>query len=220
MDRRISIPKDEIKEYKSLRFSWLLKMAWRDSRRNRSRLFLFISSVILGIAALVAIYSLGNNLNDEVNSQAASLLGADLEISGNQQVTPVIKKMLDSLGDKRSEEQRFGSMVLFVKNGGTRLIQVRALKGDYPYFGSLETSPSSASMYFRNRQEAVVDETLMLQYGAKKGDSIKIGDLTFAIAGTLLNAPGQTGFSSSIAPIVYIPLQYMAQTGLSKKGSR
>ena len=38
----------------SLNFKWLLLMAWRDSRRNRSRLFLFISSIILGIAALVA----------------------------------------------------------------------------------------------------------------------------------------------------------------------
>jgi putative ABC transport system permease protein len=46
----------------SLNFKWLLLMAWRDSRRNRSRLFLFISSIILGIAALVAIYSFEYNL--------------------------------------------------------------------------------------------------------------------------------------------------------------
>ncbi|MEP6595816.1 MAG: ABC transporter permease, partial [Ginsengibacter sp.] len=220
MDRRISIPKDEFNEYNSLGFPWLIKMAWRDSRRSRSRLFLFISSVILGLAALVAIYSLGNNLNDEVDNQAASLLGADLEISSNQPANPAVKKIIDSLGGRRSEEQRFASMVLFVKNGGTRLIQVRALKGDFPYYGSLETSPLSAARSFRDKQQAVVDETLMMQYGAKTGDSLKIGDVTFAIAGTLLNAPGQTGFSSSIAPIIYIPLQYVKQTGLSKKGSR
>jgi putative ABC transport system permease protein len=220
MDRRISISKDEYKEYNTLKLSWLAKMAWRDSRRNRSRLFLFISSVILGIAALVAIYSLGNNLSDEVNNQAASLLGADLEVSGNQSPTPVVKKIIDSLGSRRSEEQRFASMILFVKNGGTRLIQVRALKGEFPYYGSLETIPLSAAKSFRNKQEALVDETLMIQFGATKGDSIKIGDVTFAISGTLKNAPGQTGFASSIAPIVYIPLQYVQQTGLSKKGSR
>ena len=38
-----------------LNFSWLLKMAWRDSRRNRSRLFLFVSSIILGIAAMAGV---------------------------------------------------------------------------------------------------------------------------------------------------------------------
>src|SRR5215217_916241 len=148
MDRRISIAKDEYNEYNSLKLSWLIKMAWHDSRRSRSRLFLFISSVILGIAALVAIYSLGNNLNDEVDNQAASLLGADLEVSGNQAATPAVKKIIDSLAGRKSEEQRFASMVLFTKKGGTRLIQVRALKGDFPYYGSIETLPLSAAKSF------------------------------------------------------------------------
>lgn len=220
MDRKI-ISKKELNNYnKGLKFLWLVQMAWRDSRRNRSRLLLFISSIILGIAALVAIYSLGNNLHDEVNNQAASLLGADLEISGNQALTPKIKNIIDSLGNRGSEERNFASMVLFTKNGGTRLVQVRALAGEFPYYGSLETSPASAGISFRYKQQTVVDETLLLQYGAKTGDSIKVGEVTFVIAGTLLNAPGQTGFSASIAPIVYIPLQYLKQTGLSQKGSR
>lgn len=55
-------------------------MAWRDSRKNRARLALFISSIILGIAALVAIYSLGDNLRDNIDNQAATLIGADLSI--------------------------------------------------------------------------------------------------------------------------------------------
>src|SRR6185312_15955148 len=199
---------------------WLAQMAWRDSRRSRSRLFLFISSIILGIAALVAIYSLGNNLSDEVNNQAASLLGADLEISGNQPPTPSIQHLLDSLGGQQSQQRNFASMVLFIKNGGTRLVQVRALSGQFPYYGSLETQPASAANSFRNQQQALVDETLMLQFGAKPGDSIKVGEVTFEIEGKLLNAPGQTGFSSSIAPIVYIPLRYLKATNLMQKGSR
>jgi putative ABC transport system permease protein len=204
----------------ALHFKWLLQMAWRDSRRSRSRLFLFISSIILGIAALVAIYSLGNNLRDEVNNQAASLLGADLEISGNQPPAQPIQNLLDSLGGQQSQQRNFASMVLFLKNGGTRLIQVRALSGQFPYYGSLETEPASAASSFRNKQEALVDETLMLQFNAKVGDSIKVGEVTFAIAGKLINAPGQTGFTSSIAPIVYIPLRYLKQTQLMQKGSR
>ncbi len=217
----ITLAEEKIGNHNSgLNFQWLLKMAWRDSRKNRSRLLLFISSIILGIAALVAIYSLGNNLHDEVNTQAASLLGADLKISGNKSPTPEIRKIIDSLGGRRSEEHSFASMALFIKSGGTRLVQIRALKGDFPYYGSLETSPEPAGRSFRYKQEVLVDKTLMLQYGAKTGDSIKIGEVTLAIAGTLLNAPGQTGFSASMAPIIYIPLQYLEQTGLSIKGSR
>ena len=220
MDHKIISKKELRLHNKGYNFLWLMRMAWRDSRKSRSRLFLFISSIILGIAALVAIYSLGNNLQDEVNNQAGSLLGADLEISGSQPTTRAIQRIVDTLGGKRSAQQSFASMVMFTKNGGTRLTEVRALQGAFPYYGSLETSPVPAGNTFRNNQQALVDETLMLQYDARVGDSIKVGDVTFAIAGKLLNAPGQTGLSASIAPIVYIPLQYMKQTALAQKGSR
>lgn len=209
-----------MKLQRDLNFSWLLKMAWRDSRRNRSRLLLFVSSIIVGIAAMVAIYSLGDNMRDEIDRQAAALLGADLEISSNKQMSPAIRKMADSLGDRRSEQQSFTSMIYFPKNEGTRLVQVRALGGEFPYYGTLETVPASAGRSFRKEQAALVDQTVMLQFNAKVGDTIKIGNLHFMIAGTLMSAPGQTGLSASVAPVVYIPLQYLESTGLSQKGSR
>ena len=199
---------------------WLIKMAWRDSRRNRSRLLLFISSIVLGIAALVAIYSLGENVKKDIDAQAANLIGADLEISSNKPVSDTIRQLVDSIGDRKSEERSFASMIFFTKSQGTRLVQVRALQGDFPYYGSLETAPVQATQSFRNKQAALVDKTLMLQYNAKVGDSIKIGNVTFLIEGTLLKAPGQTGFSTSVAPSVYIPLNYLEETGLSQKGSR
>ena len=71
---------------------------------------------------------------------------------------------------------------------GSRLVQVRALQGEFPYYGELETSPEDAGKSFRNRKAALVDKTLMLQYNAKPGDSIKVGEVTFEIAGTLLKA--------------------------------
>jgi putative ABC transport system permease protein len=199
---------------------WLFEMAWRDSRRNRSRLMLFVSSIIFGIAALVAIYSFGFNLRKDVDTQAATLIGADLTISTNKPVDSSMQPLIDSLGDRRSQERSFASMILFPKSKGTRLVQVRALQGGFPYYGSLETTPVSAAIDFRKGKEALVDQTLMLQFNAKVGDSIKVGNITFLIAGTLNKAPGQTGISSSIAPIVYIPMPYLVQTGLVEKGSR
>src|SRR3954447_12966485 len=98
-----------------LQLRWLFLMAWRDSRRSRSRLLLFISSIILGIASLVAIYSLGNNLQKDVDAQAAELIGADLELSTNKAVNTSMNALLDSLGSQRSEEQYFASMVYFPK---------------------------------------------------------------------------------------------------------
>lgn len=200
--------------------SWLLRMAWRDSRKNRSRLVLFVSSIILGIAALVAIYSLGDNLRDNIDSQAATLIGADLSLYSGKKIEGKALTLIDSLSKVRSEERSFASMVYFKKSGASRLGQVKALAGDFPYYGKLETIPVTAENTFRSRQEALVDQTLMLQYHAAVGDSIQIGEMTFAIAGILEKAPGSTGITSSVAPTVYIPMRFLDQTGLMQKGSR
>ena len=202
------------------KLSWLLLMSWRDSRRNRSRLLLFVSSVILGIAALVSIYALGDNLRENVDAQAATLIGADLEISSNKRPLPATFKLLDSVPGSRSEERYFASMVYFPKTRGTRLIQVRALQGDFPFYGKLETNPAGAHKTFRNKQAALVDKTLMLQYKAAVGDSVVVGNISFIIEGTLLKAPGQTGLTASVAPSVFIPMEYLEKTGLEQRGSR
>src|SRR5690606_23532417 len=73
---------------------------------------------------------------------------------------------------------------------------------------------------FRNNRQALVDKTLMLQFGAEVGDSVKVGEVMFEIAGRLEQAPGQSGLSTTIAPAVFIPLEYLPATGLNQKGSR
>ena len=131
-------------EKRKINIPWLFDMAWRDSRRNRSRLMLFISAIIFGIAALVAIYSFRYNLEADINSQAASLVGADLVVYSGKLPDKQMQHLLDSLGDERSQERMFVSMVYFPKGGGTRLVQVHALQGAFPYYGSLETVPVAA----------------------------------------------------------------------------
>ncbi|MBU0697232.1 MAG: ABC transporter permease [Bacteroidetes bacterium] len=195
-------------------------MAWRDSRKNRSRLLLFISSIVLGIAALVAVYSFRDNLEKDIDNQAKSLAGADLILDSRKMPEKEMQALLDTLGEERSTERSFASMIYFIKNQGSRLVQVRALEGKYPYYGTLETKPLNAGKDFQNGRTALVDKTLMLQYEANVGDSIKIGALNFKIEGALIEAPGQTGITSSIAPVVYIPLKYLEETGLTKIGSR
>ncbi len=205
---------------RSRQLTWLFKMAWRDTRRNPSRLFLFLTSVILGIAALVSIYSLGDNLEKQIDEQAATLLGADQEWIANRPFSGEEQRNADSVAKDIAEEWSFGSMVSFPKNQGTRLTQIRALEGNFPFYGELETIPENARIHLDSGRAALVDHNLLLQFNASVGDSIKVGDLTFLIAGALRQAPGQTGIVATVAPIVYIPLRYLPETGLDKKGSR
>src|SRR6185437_10999136 len=202
------------------KISWYFLMAWRDSRRDQSRLLLFIAAIVLGIAALVSTLSFGRNLREDIDGQASELLGADMVIYSNRPLSKADEKLLDSLPNEHSEECSFASMVYFVRSGQSRLVQVRAIEGDYPYYGELETTPVPAAIDFRKKQEALVDKTLLLQYGAQPGDSVRIGELSFMIAGSLDKAPGRNEISMTVAPPVYIPLRYMEPAGLLKKGSR
>ncbi len=192
-------------------------MAWRDSRKNRGKLLLFVSSIILGIAALVAIHSFGENLEDDIARQAKTLLGADLTLETRSDTAyfPVSLPVLDT-----AREVEFVSMVSFPGSGGSRLTQVHALRGDYPFYGRLETEPREAPLVYQQGRQALVDRSLALQYDVKVGDTVRVGRVNFAVAGLLDNAPGGTNLSSAVAPPVYIPLQYLDATGLIRPGSR
>ncbi len=201
--------------------SWLFKMAWRDSRRNRGRLLLFISSIILGIAALVAINSFSENLHRDINKEAKTLLGADLVIEGNQPAPDSILHTFDSIGVEPSTNVIFISMVLFPENGNSRMAVINALEGDFPFYGNFNTEPKTAAQSFRDgAPKALVDKSLMTQFKVKNGDTVKIGDQYFTVEGKLNAMPGQAQISSTIAPSIYIPQKYLSATNLVQTGSR
>jgi putative ABC transport system permease protein len=205
--------------------AWLWRMAWRDSRRSRSRLFLFMSAIVLGIAALVAINSFRDNLAQSVDEQAQELLGADLVLSGSKEAGPKTQAMLDSVGTERSTEVAFASMAFFPKNGGVRLAQVKAVQGNFPYYGTWETEPATAVAAFRratadSQRVALVDDPLLIQLDAEVGDSVKIGTEFFRVVGRVLKTPGQTAVTTTVAPSVFIPGSLLKKTGLLQPGSR
>src|SRR5258705_3065846 len=89
---------------------WTWGMAWRDSRTSRRKLLLFSCSIVLGIAALTAIGSLGSNLERAIEEQAKSLLGADLVIGSRQPFSPQEEQLFRGIGGQQSRELSFSSM--------------------------------------------------------------------------------------------------------------
>lgn len=196
---------------------WILLMAWRDSRRSRRRLLLFSSSVVLGIAALVAIRSFGDSLKQTIELQAKSLLGADIVFGSRDPFPTDAIEKIESVGGDRAREVSFSSMALFQK--GTRLVQVRALEAGFPFYGTIETEPPAAADQFRAQQGALVEESLMAQYEAKVGDTVKIGEVQFPIVGVLRKVPGETVAFSAIAPRIYIGYADLERTKLLREES-
>jgi putative ABC transport system permease protein len=200
---------------------FILKMAWRDSRASRRRLALFSLSIVLGVAALVAIGSFSANLQHAIEGQAKGLLGADLAVQSRSALTPEAKAFLESLGGERANEVSFSSMVVFTGSGGqTRLISLRAMEGGYPFYGEFLTDPKDAAgRLARGEAVAVIEETLMSQYQVKPGDSIKLGSSQFTVVGALKTIPGESAAVALLSPRVFIPMSRLAETGLLGPGS-
>jgi len=198
---------------------WILKMAWRDSRGSRARLALYLSAMVLGVAALVAIRGFGDNLTRTVSQEAKTLLGADLKLEGESPFSDSTEALVDSIGGEQSRRVSFASMAYFPATGGTRLSAVRAVEGGFPYYGTLETTPDRASAVYQEQGGALVDGTLLRQFGVSVGDSVQIGAVSYPIVGELEQAPGGSSFTSAASPRIYVPRAGL-DTTLFGRGSR
>ncbi|WP_040248950.1 ABC transporter permease [Psychroserpens mesophilus] len=194
-------------------------MAWRDAKASRVRLLLFMASIILGIAAVVSIQLFSTNLKDNIQRQSKSLMGADYIIDARQQPTDRAQTIIDSLKPD-ALEVNFVSMIAFPKNGGTKLVKVRGIDGDFPFYGSMNTEPVSAATTYQELGGALVDATLLLQFNIQPGDSIKVGELTMPVIGALKSIPGSTAIGTSVAPPIVIPHRFINATELLQFGSR
>ncbi len=200
-------------------YGFLWRTAWRDSRKNRSKLLLFMSSIVLGITALVAINSFNYSITRDLDRQAASLQGADLVISGNREASENILNALDSIGGEMASEKELFSMAYLPGNDETQFVRIKAIEGNFPFYGVLKSDPPEASTAFRTKPAVLVDDGMMIQQGLKTGDSLKLGELTVIIAGRLLNAFGGQDMGSGFAPTIYLPMSSILSTGLIQPGS-
>jgi putative ABC transport system permease protein len=144
-------------------------------------LVLFMSSIILGLAALVAINSFNDNLIKDINLQSKTLLGADLTVGGNRVIPEDVVNLLDSLPGEKSTETELFSMSFLPSKDASQFVRIKALEGDFPYYGKLLTEPTSAAQDYKTGRYALVDDGMMLQFDLEVGDSIKLGESMFVI---------------------------------------
>lgn len=201
----------------------LISLAWRESRTARRRLLLYMSSIAIGVGALVAIDSFSDNVIDSVHDQSRALMGGDLSIHTRDSMPARAQQLIDSigrLGYGLASSTGFSSMALVRCTGGTRLIQVHAVGRGYPFYGEIVTAPRAAWRHLQDSANAVVDPSILVTLHAVVGDSLTLGDKTFLITGTLESVPGDVGITAAIAPRVYIPERFVPATHLVVFGSR
>ena len=194
--------------------AWTWRMAWRESRTQRKRLLLFSSSIVLGIAALVAIHSLKARFEAGIRTQANALLGSDLQVSSRDPFPVDAVAWMQTHAKRVRRETSFSSMLSFPKADAARLVQVRGVEPDYPFYGKLETDPPEAWQRLHSEGGIVLEPALLDQFGVGVGDRVKLGNLELSILGSFKKGGPRSSRFGGFSPQVFVPYSALDQTGL------
>ncbi|MEN9359737.1 MAG: hypothetical protein RL095_1272 [Verrucomicrobiota bacterium] len=201
---------------------WTWKMAGRSLRSQGRSLILYGLCIAAGVAALVALRSYGGAVKNGLVEQSQQMLGADVVVKSR---TPFSREQLSLLEARLGpavQEWRLPSMALFPSSPeAPRLVQVRALDPGWPLYGKVETLPAGGWEEVRSSRGAcLVEESLLLQCGARPGDTLRLGQGQFRIAGILKSLPGESVMMAELAPRVLIASADLEATALLGFGSR
>ena len=201
------------------------RLAWRESRSPR-RIALLVAAVSAGVAALVAIEGFTANLQASVREQSQALLGADLAMGSASVFSPAAEQTLDAIagqagpGTQRARTVSFSAMAYIPRTAGTRLVQVVAVEGGYPFYGEMKTDPPGEWARLAQGGGVIVDPSLLLALDAKVGDVLSLGDERFPIRAAVLNVPGDVGVRTAFGSRVFMAARDIAATGLLGFGAR
>jgi putative ABC transport system permease protein len=181
-----------------------------------------MSSISLGVAALVAIDSFSTNIVRSVKDQSRALLGGDVSFSSSKPFAPAMDSLFDSLSRKGVSFARmttFPSMAVVPRTAGTRFAQVRGVTDNYPFYGKMVTDPAGRWPMLQRGANAIVDPSLLTSLNATIGDTLRLGFGSFTIIATIKDVPAAAGIAEMLGPRIFIPARYVAETQLLVFGS-
>jgi putative ABC transport system permease protein len=202
-----------------------VRLAFRESRSLR-RTALLVAAVSAGVAALVAIESFTTGLQDSVREQSRALLGADLELGSASPFTPAAERTFADIRAQAGPEAQvartvsFSAMAFVDRTAGTRLVQVVAVEGGYPFYGEMKTDPPGLWAGLAQGGGVIVDPSLLLSLEAKVGDTLSLGDARLPIRAAVLNVPGDVGVRTAFGSRVFMAARDVPATGLLGFGAR
>jgi putative ABC transport system permease protein len=190
----------------------------------------FAFSLSLGLIGFLALDAAKASLAEQMQGRAQSVLGADLAVSAARPLTGSEQAVLRAVlprGATTRRELSLMSMVASTKAGdvSTRLVELRAVDAGFPDYPGIElqlggrvTPAITAALIGKDAVWAAPE--LLVQLGAARGDSLRIGTRDFTVVDVVRNDPSVASFGLAMAPRVYLSLESLAGTGLVAKGSR
>jgi len=212
-------------------------LAWRELRSSWRHFVYFLACIALGVGAVVGVSLFSANVERAVLKEARGLLGGDLEIRLSRPLEGPGAAVLADVAGRGIITTRVSELVAMAAPanrppGGvdaTQLVELKAVESGYPLYGVVRVEPDRPLMELLHPAPerchdlchgAVVQEALLIRLGLGLGDTIKIGQATFRIAGVIHTEPDRMANMFSLGPRVVISREGLAAADLIKPGSR
>jgi len=201
--------------------AFVFRMAWRETRAAWRHFTYFFVCIALGVAALVGVGLFAVNLERAIQREARSLMAADVELRTTRLLTPAAEGVLMKLDGRGIARLQVSELVaMAAAPSGTQLVELKAVEPGYPFYGKLRAVPEDALATLFTDTRALAEETLLIRLDLKVGDTLKIGNAEFTIAGVLKKEPDRAAGAFSFGPRVLISRQGLEATRLVQPGSR
>ncbi len=187
--------------------SLAIKFLWREIRYGEW--YVVFLALFLSIAAVTTLHFYVDRLTRGLDQKNTSLLGGDLVISSSRPLPAAWIKKANTDNLRYAEIWSYPTMVSLHEK--MQLVNVQAVSANYP----LLSKPSTPA-----KQQAWIDNRLLITLNIKLQDSIRIGASQFIIAKILTPDNGMLNIGWNIAPTVMLNLSDIPATQTVLPGSR
>jgi putative ABC transport system permease protein len=203
-------------------------MAFRELRAAWARLLFFFLCVAVGVAAIVALRSIMQDVRDVLTREARALVGADVVLrslrpwsaSERAQVTERAGSDLVTTADL-IETQTMAARMEGDRVTAARLVELRGVDPSFPFYGTLELAGGQPySHRLLEARGALVQPEILAQFEAAVGDTIRLGGRDFTIRGVVTRDRVQRSGGFSLGPRVYVDLADLEGSPMLGYGSR
>ena len=199
-----------------------LRLALRELRGGVRGFGVFIACIALGVTAIAGVGSFAQGLVDGLAREGRAILGGDLSFSLIQrEATPEERAFLNGLGDV-SVAATLRAMARSA-DGRSTLVEVKAVDGAYPLYGSVASDPAAPLPDLLARRGeafgAVADPTLFARLDLAPGARLMVGNAALDIRASLTAEPDKLAGGIGFGPRLMMSEAALRATGLLQPGS-
>ena len=185
-----------------------------------SQVFLVLN-LSLGLTGFVALEAFKNSVEQSLQSNAAALLSADLSVSARRRFSnSEIEILKSNLPANTLVSRRLDFYSMAANKDKVRLVQIRAVDSHYPLVGKIRLDTGSGdSSELQTSAKIWCEPDVLRQLELKVGDSLRLGDQDFNIAGLIVDDATKGMRVGGVGSLIYVGYEMIKGSPLLTEGS-